>query len=101
MADLAVFPASQSIIWQQAISMGLPLIVGDNGRQDISYLNPYGNICILRREDISSEQLAQQISRLMEDRSIMVRMRAGANRVTDELLNWNKLILKTLRFNLS
>ena len=39
MADLAVFPASQSILWQQAIAMGLPLIVGDAGHQDISYLN--------------------------------------------------------------
>ena len=39
MADLAVFPASQSVLWQQSIAMGLPLIVGDTGDQDISYPN--------------------------------------------------------------
>jgi 1,2-diacylglycerol 3-alpha-glucosyltransferase len=101
MADLAVFPASQSIIWQQAISMGLPLIVGDSGHQDISYLNPYGNITMLGSSEIRSDLLAQHISRLIRDRSIMHEMGSGATRVSDELLNWNKLILKTLRFNLS
>src|SRR6185312_2063651 len=29
LADIAAFPASQSILWQQAIAMGLPLVIGD------------------------------------------------------------------------
>ena len=29
--DFAVFPASQSVLWQQALAMGLPLIVGQVG----------------------------------------------------------------------
>ncbi len=58
MADLAVFPASQSIMWQQAIAAGLPLIVGDVGSQDISYLNAEENIIILPASDIQADQLA-------------------------------------------
>lgn len=99
MADLAVFPASQSILWQQAISMGLPLIVGDTGHQDISYLNAHGNIIILAREQIGSERLAAAIAGVVGDRAQRRRMSEGALRVADEMLNWNTLIDKTLRFN--
>ena len=99
MADLAVFPASQSILWQQAISMGLPLIVGDAGHQDISYLNGHGNIIVLAREHIDRERLTAAISSVVGDRTLRRRMSAGALRVADEMLNWNTLIDKTLRFN--
>jgi glycosyltransferase involved in cell wall biosynthesis len=99
MADLAVFPASQSILWQQAISMGLPLIVGDIGHQDISYLNAYGNIIILREDDIRSDRLAEIIAAVASDRAVMRKMSEGATKVTNELLNWDKLIAKTLRYN--
>jgi glycosyltransferase involved in cell wall biosynthesis len=99
MADLAVFPASQSILWQQAISMGLPLIVGDAGHQDISYLNGHGNIIVLAREHIDRERLTAAIGSVVGDRALRRRMSAGALRVADEMLNWNTLIDKTLRFN--
>ncbi|RYD62064.1 MAG: glycosyltransferase, partial [Sphingomonadales bacterium] len=51
-ADLAIFPASQSVLWQQAIGMNLPLIVGDRselvrGHQDARYLNCHDNMIIL------------------------------------------------------
>ena len=97
--DLAVFPASQSILWQQAISMGLPLIVGDSGGQDVTYLNGHDNIVILRGQEISSEHLARAIRDLTADGTRLQRMRAGARQVCDELLDWNRLILRTTRFN--
>ena len=99
MADMAVFPASQSILWQQAIAAGLPLIVGDSGDQDISYLNHHQNIIILRKSDIRTECLVQAIDGVISSPSRMREMSAGAFRVSDEHLNWDKLILKTLRFN--
>jgi len=99
MADLAVFPASQSIVWQQAIAMRLPLIVGNSGHQDISYLNLHRNIIILEREEIRTDRLAMAIESVVGDRARMREMSNGAARVADECLNWNKLILKTLRFN--
>jgi 1,2-diacylglycerol 3-alpha-glucosyltransferase len=99
MADLAVFPASQSILWQQAIGMGLPLIVGDTGHQDVSYLNLYGNIHVLRAHEIGAESLAAAIGRLINDANARQIMAAGACRVADEVLNWDRLIQRTLRWN--
>ena len=99
MADLAVFPASQSILWQQAIAMGLPLIVGNTGHQDISYLNLHSNIIMLERDEIGIEKLAQAIESVACNPARMSEMSRGARRVAEEHLNWNRLIQRTLRFN--
>ncbi|MBU0521383.1 MULTISPECIES: glycosyltransferase family 4 protein [Pseudomonas] len=99
MADLAVFPASQSIIWQQAISMGLPIIVGDSGHQDISYLNLKDNIVIFQKDDITVEKFQSAIVKLLDDPVLYERMCDGAKFVTDTQLNWDVLIEKTTRFN--
>lgn len=98
MADMAVFPASQSIIWQQAIAMGLPLIVGNTGNQDISYLNLHDNIVILDRDDIKRDRLVREIEAIASDPARMRAMSLGAAEVADVHLNWDKLIQKTLRF---
>ena len=99
MADIAVFPASQSILWQQAIAMGLPLIVGDTGHQDISYLNLHRNIIILSREEIQVRHLVKAIESVVCDSVRMSEMRNGATLVANEYLNWDNLIARTLRFN--
>lgn len=99
MADLAVFPASQSILWQQAIAMGLPLIVGNTGHQDISYLNLHDNIIILEKTEIQVNKLAEAIESVISDPKRIHEMSKGAARVADACLNWDKLILKTLQFN--
>ena len=99
MADLAVFPASQSILWQQAIVMGLPLIVGNTGHQDIGYLNLHQNIIILEEASIQVEQLADAITSVIGDPKRMSEMSAGAARVANDHLNWDNLIYKTLQFN--
>jgi glycosyltransferase involved in cell wall biosynthesis len=98
-ADLAVFPASQSILWQQAIAMGLPLIVGDAGHQDISYLNQEQNIVVLPAADIRPERIAAAVADVIGDPSRMRAMSEGALRVADEHLNWDRLLQRTLRFN--
>jgi glycosyltransferase involved in cell wall biosynthesis len=99
MADLAVFPASQSILWQQAIACGLPLICGDVGHQDISYLNLADNIVVLPADQIRADRLADEIAAVAGDPARLQRMRAGAARVAAEQLDWNRLIERTLRFN--
>lgn len=101
MADLAVFPASQSVLWQQSIAMGLPLIAGDMGHQDISYLNFENNIMVLPRHRISAADLAEAIRDVVTTPRRLQAMSAGALSVADEHLNWNRLIYRTLRFNAS
>lgn len=103
MSDFAVFPASQSILWQQAISMGLPLIVGDKGhtgesRQDVSYLNFESNILILDDQQPIVKELSRNIALLACDRALRQRMSDGARRVSQRTLDWNVLIERTLRF---
>lgn len=99
LCDLAVFPASQSILWQQAIASGLPLICGNSGQQDISYLNLAENIVILPAAEINAQHLRETIRQVLETPGRMQHMRAGANRVAAEQLDWNRLIERTLRFN--
>lgn len=104
LADIAVFPASQSVLWQQAISMGLPLVIGDRitvakGKQDVSYLNTEGNIAILDDTRPMVEELRRHLGQLIADPERRRRMSEGAKRVTRDMLDWNTLIEKTLRFN--
>jgi len=98
-ADLAIFPASQSILWQQSIAMGLPLIVGDVGWQDIAYLNLADNIVVLKQSEICADRMAAVIDEVVTDRRRLAQMALGARKVADEHLDWNKLIYRTLRFN--
>lgn len=96
MADLAVFPASQSILWVQAVSMGLPLVVGNSGSQDTCYMNAHDNIIELAADDIRADVIAGLIVGLSADRDRLARMRAGARRTFDEVLDWNMLVWKTI-----
>ena len=97
-SDLAVFPASQSILWQQAISMHLPLIVGNIGHQDISYLNKYGNIIIMDKKSITAENIKNNILKLKNNKQLYKDMKSGAEKITEESLSWDVLIKKTLYF---
>lgn len=101
-ADIAVFPASQSVLWQQSLGMGLPLVVSErseltsNVLQDVGYLNLYDNIITLDHEQPLPPQIAESITRLRDDPAARQRMASGARRVADELLDWNRLIERTL-----
>ena len=94
-SDIAVFPASQSILWQTAIACGLPLICGDVGNQDISYLNK-GNIDIIKANSINSETISKLIKEVLFNDEKFVKMKLAASEVGEKLLDWNILINKTL-----
>lgn len=103
MSDLAVFPASQSILWQQAIGMGKPLIIGEpqavaGGHQDITYLNCHDNIMLALDDGPvhGSAALAQAIAQLLTDVDRRQRMSAGAHRTAAAMLDWNLIARRTL-----
>lgn len=98
-SNLAVFPASQSILWQQAISMRLPLIVGDTGNQSIAYLNEFNNIIILDKDEITESVISDKILMVLNNKDLYNNMKSGAEKITNKWLNWDNLILKTLKFN--
>lgn len=97
--DFAVFPASQSVLWQQALGMGLPLIVGRVGVQDPSYMNVHGALTILPESQIIEPVIRARIQELLADRSALVARRQAALRTADELLNYHRLVERTLAVN--
>ncbi|UUY00562.1 glycosyltransferase family 4 protein [Sphingomonas sp. J315] len=102
-SDVGVFPGGQSVLWQQAIGMGLPLLLVDRseqirGHQDARYLNRHGNVVILDPET-TSQQIEQWLRDLIDDRARLAEMSEGARRTAAEMLDWNVLIDTTLRFN--
>jgi 1,2-diacylglycerol 3-alpha-glucosyltransferase len=103
-ADLAIFPASQSVLWQQSLGMGLPLIVSDRsdlvkGHQDVAYLNRHENLILLEPGKPLSGQIAEHLAALHHDRARLARMSEGARRTASEILDWDRLIELTLQFN--
>lgn len=94
--DFAVFPASQSVLWQQALGMGLPLLVGRVGVQDPSYMNLHGAITTLDEPDITEPVIRASIRRMLSDREALAAQRAAALRTADELLNYHRLVEQTL-----
>jgi 1,2-diacylglycerol 3-alpha-glucosyltransferase len=95
-ADVAVFPASQSVMWQQSIGMYLPLMVGDSGNQDPTYLNKNNNMIILKREEINIGVIAEKISMLLNNPDLLQSMKDGAQKTAQEYLKYSKICEKTL-----
>lgn len=86
-ADCAVFPAGQSVVWQQAIASGLPLIVGELPDQSVAYLNR-GNIATFKARSLDSHELARVIVELKRDPWRRAAMAEIANRVAQTELDW-------------
>ena len=98
-ADLAVFPASQSILWQRSMVMHLPLIVGDTGGQSIEYLNQNQSIIIINKDRINELVIKKEIDKILNNPLLLKKMTEGAELTKKESLDWNKLTKKLLRFN--
>jgi 1,2-diacylglycerol 3-alpha-glucosyltransferase len=99
-ADMAVFPASQSVLWQQSIGMGLPLAVSEwtftaRGRQDVSYMNR-GNIIVMDRAANLEPQIAGVIRALFDDRTRLSAMAEAADQVAGDMLDYAVIVDRTL-----
>jgi 1,2-diacylglycerol 3-alpha-glucosyltransferase len=97
--DLAVFPGSQSVMWQHALACGVPLIVGGGTHtsdQDPSYLNRHDNMIILPRHNVTVDELRVHLSAVIEDRVRLAQLTEGARRVGAEFLNYHRIVVQTL-----
>lgn len=104
-SDIAVFPASQSVLWQQAIGMRLPLLVGgvaiNRGKKivlDVNYLNVNDNVIILNVFDDQEliNALAKNIKILLENPMLVKKMSKGALRTVNEFLSYDIIVERTL-----
>ena len=98
-SDIGVFPASQSVLWQQAIGMGLPLIIGPHKGQDISYLNIYNCLIILGKNQITIQEIEKNIKKLMNDTVLLEEMKKAAFKTSNEYLSYDRIAKETLNFN--
>lgn len=73
-ADIACFPGSQSVLWQQAICCGLPLVCKywEGGE----YLNVNNNTVFIHGS--SAEDIEKSLLPLLNNRDLLTRMKNGA-----------------------
>jgi 1,2-diacylglycerol 3-alpha-glucosyltransferase len=95
-ADLAIFPASQSILWQQALVSGVPIIVGKDDIQDISYLNKFAAIETIELLDSNHDVLYNKILECIADSKKLESLKIMTQKTALEMLNYNILINQTL-----
>jgi 1,2-diacylglycerol 3-alpha-glucosyltransferase len=97
--DVAVFPASQSIIWQQAIGSGLPLIIGQSEGQDASYLNKNDSIFLIEADKVNVESISKKLRLLIENQDLLNTMKVNALKTTKEMLCYREIAKKSLILN--
>ncbi len=94
--DFAVFPSSQSVLWQQALSVGLPLVVGQFRDQEINYLNKYGAIISIPEDEVVASTFQSIIESLSYNPDLLSQMKKAALLTSEEFLNYYNIIQKTL-----
>lgn len=90
-SDVAVFPASQSVMWQQAIGTGLPLIIGQTKGQDAGYLNRNDNLFLIEEGMVNERSIFDFLNLLISDVNLLVTMKMNALKTTDEFLSYDKI----------
>jgi 1,2-diacylglycerol 3-alpha-glucosyltransferase len=90
-ADLGIFPGGQSVLWQQAICCGLPLIV--KKFPHCEYLDN-GNILFLHTD--SSSELKQYIMLLFNNKDFLSNMRQCALNFGMENFSYEKIAQKSI-----
>lgn len=96
--DIAVFPASQSVLWQQAIGTGLPLIIGQLENQDATYLNKNDNILIIENKLVSKERISFLLQNIIDDSSHLSTMKVNASKTANEFLSYDNISLLSINF---
>lgn len=102
--DIAIFPGTQTVLWQQAIGMGLALIISKyvtlpDGRiidQEVEYLNRKNNILILDDENQKLQQIIIALMSLYNDRELLSSLKKNAMEVGNEFLSYYNITNQTL-----
>lgn len=102
-SDLAIYPASQSMLWQQSLGMGLGLIVGKfihiNGKeieQDTEYLNFYDNLITLNEKGHKIDEIECIVRYFIDNPKQLEKIKKNAHKVAKEILNYEKIAKRTL-----
>jgi glycosyltransferase involved in cell wall biosynthesis len=97
-SHVGIFPGSQSVMWQQALGAGLPILVGastDDGDKNsgtLNYLCAYGAVELLDERGNIAAQINQYISALKENPEAYSHAVRAANTTTELLLTYEGYI---------
>lgn len=95
-SDLAIYPSSQSAVWQQSIGMHLPLILGGEMPKHVEYLNKYDNLIIIDPDNLSINNIVKHINKLISNPEILFKMKSGAKKMAEYELDYMSIAKKTL-----
>jgi glycosyltransferase involved in cell wall biosynthesis len=91
-SDLALFPGTQSVIWQQSICSGLPIIVKKWPGGE--YLDLGGNIIYLTKN--TTEELIEIIQNLYKNKDDLIMMRKVAETEALKHFSYDEIARKSL-----
>lgn len=102
-SDVAVFPASQTVLWQQCLGMGLVLIIGryitlHDGRkfdQEVEYLNLCDNIRVLYEKEDKVEEIASLLHELNSDPVLLDQLKKNALKAAAEYISYDIVAKRT------
>lgn len=93
LSDLAVFPGTHSVLWEQACASGVPCIFKDwNG--GFSHVDVGGN-CILLKV-ISSESLVECIQKILDNPSLYENMKNVAQTKAMKVFSYKEIAKKSI-----
>lgn len=92
-ADIAFFPGSQSVIWQQAIGSGLVLIVAEE--EDVQYLDSGGNVVFVSRESI--EDGVKKIDSLINNKKRLNNLKQISKTLGKQKFSYSNIADKSIK----
>ena len=95
-ADLAVFPGTHSVLWEQAMSCGIPGVFKD-WEGGFGHIDCGGNAILLK--DITIDSLAGTIGRLANDKSVYEKMKQIAEDKARKEFSYIEIAKKSIEFN--
>lgn len=92
-ADLAVFPGTHSVLWEQAMSCGVPGIFKDwDG--GFSHIDCGGNAMLLK--EISTDVLIGEIDKLLKDKHRYKKMKSTAENIARKEFSYIEIAKKAI-----
>lgn len=88
-SDIACFPGSQSVLWQQAICCGLPLIC--KYWEGSEYLNVAHNVLFVQKDTV--DELQKQIQYLISNPQILEKMKHVVEMEAREYFNYDRIAM--------
>ncbi len=91
-SDLAVFPGTHSVLWEQAVGLGLPCVF--KKWKEIDHIDLNGNCLFL--ENDSAEEIKQKILQLYDDRILFNKLKLVAEEKGVSYFSYKRIAQKTI-----